>query len=50
MSQGVLDTLQSQEAAGTAKLEVDLEDNLGNEERKKLSDRMKEHIVCCTFI
>lgn len=48
MSQNVLDTLQAQEAAGSAKLEAELEDNIGGDERKKLSDRLKEHMVILT--
>lgn len=45
MSQSVLDTLQAEEDSGTAKLESDLENNLGEEERRQLSEKMKEHLV-----
>lgn len=47
-SQNVLDTLESEEAAAVAKLNMDLEDNLGNEERRQLSEKMRDHMVTKT--
>ena len=45
MSQGVLDTLQAEEASGMAKTETDIDKSLGEEERRQLSEKMKEHMV-----
>lgn len=44
-SQNVLDALQSEEASAEAKLNADLEDNLGNEERRQLCEKMQEQMV-----
>ena len=46
MSQSVLDTLQAEEASGMAKTEMDVDNSLGDEERRQLSEKMKEHMVC----
>ena len=45
MSQSVLDTLQAEEASGLAKTETDIDHSLGDEERRQLSEKMKEHMV-----
>ena len=45
-NQSMFDTLVSEEAAANAKLNTDLDDNLGNEERRQLCDKMREHMVC----
>ena len=50
MSQSVLDTLQAEEASGMAKTETDIDNSLGEEERRQLSERMKEHMVCSIFV
>ena len=44
-SQNILNGLQAEEAAGTAKLETDLDNNLSEQERKQLSEKMKDHLV-----
>lgn len=48
-SQNVLDALQSEEASAEAKLNADLEDNLGNEERRQLCEKMQEQMVGSEF-
>ena len=50
MSQSVLDTLQAEEASGMAKTETDIDKSLGEEERRQLSEKMKEHMVDRTVI
>jgi hypothetical protein len=39
------DTLQAENNAGTAKGEMDMEHNLSEEERKQMSEKLKDHLV-----
>ena len=45
MTQSTFDTLQAENTAGTAKGEMDMEHNLSEEERKQMSDKLKDHLV-----
>ncbi|WAR00886.1 hypothetical protein MAR_025258, partial [Mya arenaria] len=44
MSESVLDTLAGEEAAGTARLNTDLNNNLGDEERRQMGEKLREHL------
>ena len=45
MTQSTFDTLQAENNAGTAKGEMDMEHNLSEEERKQMSEKLKDHLV-----
>lgn len=44
-TQSLLDTLQAEEAAGSAKGVTDIDHNLSEEERKHMSEKLQEHLV-----
>jgi len=45
MAESVLTTLAGEEATGAARLTTELDDNLGEEERRQICDKTREHIV-----
>ncbi|KAH3741464.1 hypothetical protein DPMN_048189, partial [Dreissena polymorpha] len=44
MSESVLDTLAAEETSGQAKLEAELAGDLGEEERRQMCEKMKDHL------
>lgn len=45
MTQSTFDTLQAENTAGTAKGEMDMEHTLAEEERKQMTEKLKDHMV-----